>query len=553
MNISLRGAETQRSTWMICACGLMSTIFALSAQAVDVYVTEQTSAGGTVKELRQTVAATGVEFTTQTAPDIDGYIFTHWSISAKQTYSTRDILGRTYDALPFMVYEDTTATANYVPATTDEDADGIADGYELYWYGDLLKNGTSDTDNDGLAFAEELAAGTSPILADNSLRGGVAWSDSELQQYNPQGLQSYTIRSEPEGALFETITDYVKVGVSITSPAGDVSTTSFAYWAMNGKRVTDLSGRAVDTVTFKMPNEPVELVAHTAENETERLALYWYGNTDIAQDSDTDGDGYTFAQELAAGTSPLLADRSLRGGVAWADSELHQYNPDNVQSYVIRSEPEGALFETISDYAKIGSKVTTPTGDKDSTTFAYWTMNGERVTDLSGRAVDTVTFTMPEIAVELIAHTAENETDRDALYWYGTTDIAQDSDTDGDGYTFAQELAAGTSPLLADRSLRGGVAWADSSLHDMNLQVFEEAQGALMDGMYRSLFTSPIAGNAVQSEVFANGSQIWPIVVDLNDDGKKDLVVCWEVEELGVKSGGVNSPTPNSPTHQLFK
>lgn len=497
---------------------------ALAAQAVDVYVTEQTSAGGTVTALRQTVAATGTEFTTQTAPDIEGYIFTHWTISVNQSYSVRDVLGRTYDALPFMVYEDTMVTAHYVPATTDEDVDGIADGYEHYWYGDLSKDDASDTDSDGLTFAEELAAGTSPILADNSLRGGVAWSDSELHQYNPDGLQSYTIRSEPEGTLFETTTDYAKVGVLITSPIGDVSTTTFAYWTMNGERVTDLSGRAVDTVVFKMPNEPVELVAHTAENETERLALYWYGNANIAQDSDTDGDGYTFAQELTAGTSPLLSDRSLRGGVVWADSVLHQYNPENVQSYVIRSEPEGALFETISDYAKIGSKVTTPTGDRDATSFAYWTMNGERVTDLSGRAVDTVTFIMPETAVELIAHTAENETDRAALYWYGKTDVALTSDTDGDGLTFAEELAAGTSPLLADRSLRGGVAWADSSLHDMNLQVYEQAQGALMGGKYSDFFASPIAG----VEGISFGENAAPAICDWNGDGKCDLVVAFK-------------------------
>ena len=509
---------------------------ALTAQAVDVYVKEQTSAGGTVTALRQTVAPTGAEFTTQIAPDIDGYIFTHWSLSVNQSYAMRDALARTYDALPFMVYEETTATAHYVPATTDEDTDGIADGHELYWYGDISKDGASDTDNDGLTFAEELAAGTSLILADNSLRGGVVWSDSELHQYNPNGLQSYTIRSEPEGTLFEAITDYAKVGESITSPTGDVSTTAFAYWTMNGQRVADVSGRAVDTVVFKMPNEPVELVAHTAENETERLALYWYGNANVAQDSDTDGDGYTFTQELAAGTSPLLPDRSLRGGVVWADSELHQYNPENVQSYVIRSEPEGELFETISDYAKIGSKVTTPTGDWATTSFAYWTMNGERVTDLSGRAVDTVTFSMPETAVELVAHTAENETDRAALYWYGKTDIALTSDTDGDGLTFAEELAAGTSPLLADRSLRGGVAWSDSSLHDMNLQPYEQVQGAVVGGVFEQLFTSPIAGNGETSATFGEGGAVWPVVADVNGDGKWDIVVCWEKESGGVKS-----------------
>lgn len=498
---------------------IVPLMIAAAAQGALVHAYQETLAGGVRTQLSDETKETGVTYTTQSAPTLDGYIFTHWLISTAQSFTNRDRLGRAKDAAPYTPYEETTLTANYLPQSEDTDNDGVADGWEIYWYGDLSKDAASDTDGDGYTFAEELAAGTNPLMVDESIAGGIAWVDGELLQYNPDNLQAYTIRSEPEGSLFATTSGYLTVGAAIPIPSVGAS---FAYWMVDGVRQADRLGRAKDTLSVAMPPTAIEIVAVSESDEARRNALYWYGDASVAKDSDTDGDGYTFAEELAAGTNPLMFDRSLSGGIVWADGGLLQYNPYNIHPYTIRSEPEGALFATVSDYMEAGSIIKTPSVGNN---FAYWMVNGTRQADRYGRAKDSLSIAMPETELEIIA-LSESDTDRrKALYWYGDDSVSQDSDTDGDGYTFAEELAAGTNPLMFDRSLAGGIVWADGSLLETDLQVYEQATGAWVDGEHTTLFTSPIAGNSEQSMTF--GENLQPIVWDVDGDGLFDLVLIY--------------------------
>ena len=502
--------------WAAIAAFLLAGV----AQGALVHVYQETLVGGVRTQLSDETKETGETYTTQTAPAQSGYIFTHWSISTTQSFTSRDRLGRALDAAPYKLYEETTLTANYLPSGEDSDNDGVADGWEIYWYGDLSKNADSDTDGDSYTFAQELAAGTDPLMMDESLAGGIAWADCDLLQYNPFNLQSYTIRSEPEGQLFATQSDYVEPGTLVETSSYSPSSSMFAYWTVNGVRQADRLGRAKDSVSVVMPSNSLEIVAVCESDSDRRMGLYWYG-TAMAMDSDTDGDGYTFAQELAAGTDPLMADESLAGGIVWADGDLLQYNPYNLQSYTIRSEPEGALFATQTDYATPGTVLTTPTCNASSTTFAYWTLNGVRQQDRLGRALDVLSFAMPSNAVEAVA-ISESDTQRCmGLYWYGNAGMSAESDTDGDGYTFAQELAAGTDPLMADESLAGGIVWADGELLETNLQPYEQIQGTVVDDAYAELFSSPTAGTTGVNF----GTNAAPHIVDVNGDGKWDLVV----------------------------
>ena len=501
----------------------------LFADVVHVY--EQTLAGGVASQTRDRTLETGGTYSTASAPAKSGYIFTHWSISTNQPIDNRDRLGRAKESATYTLYEETTLTANYLPVGKDADGDGIADGWEIYWYGDLSKNATSDTDSDGFTFAEELAAGTDPLMPDESLPGGIVWQDGALVQYNPDNLQAYVVRSEPEGALFATVRDYLKPGQAIPIPS---VSGNFAYWTIDGVRQADRHGRALDTLSVAMPNTAIEIVAVSENDEAKRNSLYWYGTASVAQDSDTDNDGFTFAEELAAGTDPLMPDESLPGGIVWQDGALVQYNPDNLQAYTVRSEPEGALFATESDYLKPGQAIPIPysgtqgTQGTQGTGFAYWTIDGVRQADRHGRALDTLFVTMPETAIEIVAVSESDAARRNALYWYGDASVSMDSDTDNDGFSFAEEIAAGLDPLMPDESLPGGIVWQDGALLEMNLQPYEQVQGAVVGGAYSQVFTSPVAGNAATSATFGNGGAVWPVVADVNDDGLWDLVVCWE-------------------------
>ena len=488
------------------------------ASADVVYVYEQTFAGGVTTQISDRSLETGRQHSTQNAPVIKGYVFTHWTISTKQSFSSRDAWGRALDTASFTLYEETILTANYLPESLDEDGDGIADGYEMYWYGNLNQTSLSDTDGDGVLFADELTAGTNPLMAEFREEGPVLFVDGNLLQYNPYNYQPYAIRSDPDGELFSTITDYKRPGEEIKTE--ELQGTTFAYWTVNGVRQSDAWGRALDIVSLRMPDMAVEIVAVCEEDYETRMKLYWYGNTSVAMTSDTDGDGKTFAEELEAGTNPLMAEHHEDGSVLYVDGVLMQYNPYNLQPYVVRSEPEGVLFATTSDYVRVGMPVSvkSPGGS-----FAYWVLDGVPQRDAWGRAIDDMSFMMPEKGVELVAIVEEDENTRQQLYWYGNTTIPMTSDTDGDGKTFAEELATGTNPLMAEWHEEGPIVFVDTSMLEMNLQSYEQAQGTIVGNEYTELFTSIVAGNGSSSRTFDGVAK--PTMVDLNGDGLSDLVV----------------------------
>ena len=507
--------------------GMMFLAVAAKADVIHVYQCQ--NCDGVVEQLSDVTQNTGTDFASMSAPAVTGYLFTHWSINRQQEFVNRDAWGRALDAVSCRLYEATTLTANYLPVSRDADNDGVADGYEIYWYGDLSKNAASDTDGDGRTFAQEMADSTNPLFPDEDMIGEVLNFDSGTTLYNPNGYAPYVIRSEPEGALFATVTEYVRPGTVITTASYSPTDGNFAYWTVNGVRMKDEWGVASNGVSFAAADGIVtECVAHSIADRMERMSYYWYGDRAHGESSDTDGDGFTFAQEIANGTNPLFPDESNVGEVLNFDSGVVQYNPRGYVAYVIRSEPEGALFETQSDYKMPGTSVTTPSLAPDTSSFAYWTLNGARQQDEWGIASNSVSFLAQEEDITLIAYSAADEAKRHSLYWYGDESHALDSDTDGDGFTFAQEIANGTNPLFPDENMVGEVLNFDSGVTEVNLQVYEQVQGAVVGGAYSQVFTSPIAGNAATSATFGNGGAVWPVVADVNGDGLWDLVVCWE-------------------------
>ena len=75
-------------------------------------------------------------------------------------------------------------TAHYVDGTVDNDFDGFPDWYEFALYGNLNRNGASDTDSDGLSFSTEYSRGYSPLVRDSLAQGGVSRRRSVLTAVN---------------------------------------------------------------------------------------------------------------------------------------------------------------------------------------------------------------------------------------------------------------------------------------------------------------------------------------------------------------------------------
>ena len=305
-----------------------------------------------------------------------------------------------------------------------------------------------------------------------------------------------------------------------TAPA--VGGAIFTHWTISTDQAfaaRDVFGRAFDAVSAKIYEDTV-LQAHyvvadldaDGDGLADGVELYWYGSTDASPSSDTDGDGATFAEELAAGTNPHLVETQGEGRILRGMTPLNLYNPHAYRPYVIRSNPEGSLFETETVYLEPGSNVATAALSPLTSAFAYWTGNGEGRRDALGRACDSVAFTTgEELVIEAVS--AEDAEVRAKLYWYGREDIAMDSDTDGDGKTFAEEVAAGTNPLLAEEMRMGGVIRGAGARTRVDLQAFEQVGGFTVGG---------------ENAAIGGVGAVWPVVADVNGDGLFDVIVAHE-------------------------
>ena len=195
-----------------CLFGLLSLFGLFPLRADLVHVIEQSEINGEFAQISDTTLETGASYATATPPTKSGYIFTHWTSNQNDPLTARDAWGRAKENADYTLYQAVTLTAHYLPASQDSDGDDIADGYEPYWYGDLDENAASDTDGDGLTFAQELAADTNPLFADSAAPGGIAWANGVTMLYNPSNYAPYIVRSVPEGQLFATTTNYLAPG-----------------------------------------------------------------------------------------------------------------------------------------------------------------------------------------------------------------------------------------------------------------------------------------------------------------------------------------------------
>ena len=305
-------------------------------------------------------------------------------------------------------------------------------------------------------------------------------------------------------------------------------------------------GTAMSGFSFIAASNGIDVVAVCESDSDRRQALWWYGDATVGMESDSDGDMYTFAEELADGTSPIdgashpvrWADSVVTGAVVCASSAIAGFDMRGYATYTIRSAPEGVLFETKVVSVPTNTNVTTPSYSPNNSAFAFWCLNGVEQRDANGTAKSSFSFVAVSNGNDVVA-VCENDTEtRQKLWWYGDASIEMDSDTDGDRYSFAEELSDGTSPIdgssrpirWADAMITGGVVCASSESIAYNFQFYEQPTGVLVDNQYTELFTSVYADNGATSRTF--GANLQPVVADVNGDDLWDLVL---VSDSGVK------------------
>jgi len=343
--------------------------------------------------------------TTLAAPvSWSSYRFTHWTFDGEPATVYRDPWGRSINPVSLQVSIAAIATAHYLPSSRDSDSDSLPDWYEIEHFGNLDHNANSDTDGDGITLLAEYTGNTSPLYANATQAGGVAWVDSALVTCNLAGYPTYTLRSVPAGTVNQTA--IVPPGTVVTTPdlAGNAS---FGYWTLDGVRQADPWGRALSVLTFTMGSQNRDAVAWilTGDSDSDSVPDAYeqrmYGTLDYDGNSDTDGDGITLLAEYIGNTSPLYANATQPGGVVWVDSALVT---TDLQAIIVVRQPAQRI---IPDDGHCSFDFTVP----DWETMLVFTIHNPGGADLTGinAAIEGQDAGMFTIAFEPVTSLSRNE------------------------------------------------------------------------------------------------------------------------------------------------
>ena len=513
---------------------LAMSLLIAAAQAATVNFIQQSKRSDTGANITGVSSSqfleTGISYSTVVAPATSGsFSFTHWTNSSSLATVYRDAWGRSLNPISMILLEATTATAHYLPTTSDSDSDGVADWYEIQYFGDLTRSATFDGDGDGIPLSAEVVGGTHPLYGNAAQAGGISSASSGLITFNRVNYASYTLRSLPVGTVNQTT--IAPPGTVVTTPSLSTNT-SFGYWALDVVRQLDAWGVALPQITFTMGSVNREAVAYLFTGDTDADGVpdayeqYYYGTLANGASSDTDGDGISLLAERSGGTNPLYLNTQQAGGVAYADSALVTVNLAGFSRYTLSSAPTGTVNQTA--IVPDGTAITTP--NMAQSTFGYWALDGVRQQDVWGTALRQFTFTVNGADRAAVAHLFANDSDGDGIndgfeqFHFGTLANGASSDTDGDGISLLTEFTSGSNPRHENFSQAGGVAWADSSLVVVNLQPFERLSKMLVNSTLTDFF-SPNPGVVTGIDA---GTWSATAMTDWDGDGDLDLFIAHE-------------------------
>ena len=489
--------------WLIVVC-ILSIVGSALAQNLQF---QQTSVpAGIVNQT--TFPSPGTAVTTVAAPETStNYHFVYWTINGVRE---ADPSGTAENPITFVISVATNAVANYVAITQDSDGDGLPDWWELKYFGSLAEGASDNPDGDAFDNAAEYAKGTSPVLGNVLMQGGVSRrrgdvlnvdvgvgdltayyggvsrrrSASVAVVLNPTAFSILQESSLPLGAISRTRVVAKGATVNLTIPPDPFTGYRFTGWIVDGSR-------------FDQPTQ-YQPIPITVNGDTNAVARYISQTDDIDGDgipdwmewflfdslqfdlgSDSDGDGFTLALEQFRGYSPLAADELNMGGVSRRRSSTVIVDTTGRLLYRLTSDPATILDQT--QYLPSGSVLTVP--DKNGSTFSnyrfsWWDLNGARQQDPSGVAVSGFQFilTVPSTATAhyidpTVDSVGDGITDWIKMTYYGSLTFGAGSDTDGDGFTFAHELLRGYSPRVVDAADQGGISRRRGITGPMNVGV----------------------------------------------------------------------------------
>ena len=433
-----------------------------------VLLTELSQPAGVIQQSRVVPKGVAVALTNPPSSTV-GYSFTGWLLNG-----VRFDLPTSLQPISVTPASDMTLVARYTLESTDSDADGLHDWKEWLWFESLQYDNTSDPDGDGFTIAQEQERGFTSLAANTLAHGGISRRRAAAVYVDFTGQLPFRLASEP-ATILDALT-YHPTGSLVTVPSKEGHSyggLQFAWWDLNGERQQDASGAALPGFNFNLYS-PSTAIAHyidpTLDSDSDGIKDWnewtYFGSLIHDLTSDPDGDGYSYATELARNQAPQAADLLAQGGLSRRRSSAIFANTNGHLSLRTTSRPASILLD--QQYYLPGSLVTI--ADKTGHTygnyqFAWWDRNGVRQADASGAALAGLSFTI-QAPTELVGNYIDPaiDTDGDGIKdwhewtYYGDLAQTQASDSDSDGFSYADELARNQSPRAVDVLETGGIS-----------------------------------------------------------------------------------------------
>jgi hypothetical protein len=451
--------------------GRLSTGFAY-ADTTMVLATVKSTPSGFVNESSNFLEQNSSLSTTNLHGAVNGYHFAYWTVNGvRQTAPT----GISSSQVIINVSSTTEVVAHYVLSNQDDDGDGVMDWFELYQFGNLNSGPTDDSDGDGYSNKREDELGQEATIVDNVEGGGIAGRLSTGFTYADTSMVLATITSSPSGFVTNS-SNFLEINATLSTQNlhGASNGYHFAYWAVNGVRQSGPTGVSNSKVDWQV-SETTEVVAHWVPSDRDDdgdgimdwVELYQFGNLNSGPTDDADGDGYSDKRESELGQEATIFDMVENGGIASRLSVGALYfmqinNPPNgldlndaiVHANKAPGEQVGVFQPSDPDDSN---------GDRE---YLLSLLEGNGSTDrdkfsISGmNLVTSSTLGVGNYSISVRVSDDENASFDKNFTISAIHDPAKDDD--GDGLTYAQEQALGTSDDHLDSD---GDGYSDSFEH----------------------------------------------------------------------------------------